>query len=170
MRKWKILNVTLLQCYNVTKNPPLPQSGKVGMCWVKETKRQGQIAHHHTDATVPHIVALPGFSFLALASDWSRLHVAKIGISLQYSKQFVIFSLSNSDCKGKNEADNFFDVLYGEYNRARIYEQNGTPNIVIRNYSKSSKLWHRHSFKLRSYGIRSHLHGSLCNNYPQEKC
>jgi len=48
---------------------------------VKETKRQGRIAHHHTDATVPHIVALPGFSF----------HVAKIGISLQYSKQFVIF-------------------------------------------------------------------------------
>ncbi len=80
------------------------------------------------------------------------------------------FMLSNSDCKGKNEEDNFFDVLYGEYNRARIYEQNGTPNIVIRNYSKSSKLWHRHSFKLRSYGIRSHLHGSLCNNYPQEKC
>jgi len=48
---------------------------------VKETKRQGRIAHHHTDATVPHIVALPGFSF----------HVAKIGISLQYFKQFVIF-------------------------------------------------------------------------------
>ena len=35
---------------------------------VKETKRQGRIAHHHTDATVPHIVALLGFSF----------HVAKI--------------------------------------------------------------------------------------------
>jgi len=48
---------------------------------VKETKRQGRIAHHHTDATVPHIVALPGFSF----------HVAKIGIFLRYSKQFVIF-------------------------------------------------------------------------------
>ena len=35
---------------------------------VKETKRQGRIAHHHTDATVPHIVALPGFSFLAMAA------------------------------------------------------------------------------------------------------
>ena len=44
------------------------------------------------------------------------------------------FMLSNSDCKGKNEEDNFFDVLYGAYNRARIYEQNGTPNNVIRNY------------------------------------
>lgn len=46
------------------------------------------------------------------------------------------FMLSNSDCKGKNEANNFFDVLYGAYNRARIYEQNGTPNIVCRNYKK----------------------------------
>ena len=52
------------------------------------------------------------------------------------------FMLSNSDCKGKNEEDNFFDVLYGEYNRARIYEQNGTPNIVIRNY-KINKSWQR---------------------------
>ena len=50
------------------------------------------------------------------------------------------FMLSNSDCKGKNEEDNFFDVLYGAYNRARIYEQNGTPNIVIRNYSKSDSI------------------------------
>ena len=48
------------------------------------------------------------------------------------------FMLSNSDCKGKNEKDNFFDVLYGAYNRIRIYEQNGMPNIVIRNYSKSN--------------------------------
>ena len=38
--------------------------------------------------------------------------------------------LNNSDCKGKNENDNFFDVLYGAYDRARIYEQNGTLNIV----------------------------------------
>ncbi len=50
------------------------------------------------------------------------------------------FMLSNSDCKGKNEDDNFFDVLYGAYNRTRIYEQNGTPNIVIRNYSKSDSI------------------------------
>ena len=46
--------------------------------------------------------------------------------------------LSNSDCKSKNEEDNFFDVLYGAYNRTRIYEQNGTPNIIIRNYSISN--------------------------------
>ena len=48
-----------------------------------------------------------------------------------------LFMLSNSDCKGKNEEDNFFDVLYGAYHRARIYEQDGTPNIVIRNYQIS---------------------------------
>lgn len=48
------------------------------------------------------------------------------------------FMLSNSDCKGKNEEDNFFDVLYRAYNRFRIYEQNGTPNIVIRNYPQSN--------------------------------
>jgi hypothetical protein len=36
---------------------------------VKETKRQGRIAHHHADATVPHIVALLGFSFHAANID-----------------------------------------------------------------------------------------------------
>ena len=29
-----------------------------------ETKRQGRIAHHHTDATVPNIVALLGFNII----------------------------------------------------------------------------------------------------------
>jgi len=43
---------------------------------VKETKRQGRIAHHHADATVPHIVALLGFSF----------HAAKIGTFSDISK------------------------------------------------------------------------------------
>lgn len=31
------------------------------------------------------------------------------------------FMLSNSDCKGKNEADNFFDVLYGDYQIERVW-------------------------------------------------
>ena len=43
---------------------------------VKETKRQGRIAHHHADAAVPHIVALLGFSF----------HAAKMGIFRLSSK------------------------------------------------------------------------------------
>jgi len=37
---------------------------------VYETKRQGRIAHHHTDATVPHIVALLGFAFYA-----AKIHI-----------------------------------------------------------------------------------------------
>jgi hypothetical protein len=48
---------------------------------VKETKRQGRIAHHHADATVPHIVALLGFSF----------HAAKIGSIFVNSKFWSIF-------------------------------------------------------------------------------
>ena len=52
------------------------------------------------------------------------------------------FMLSNSECKGKNEEENFFDVLYGAYNRTRIYEQNGTSNIVIRNY-QIQESWQR---------------------------
>ena len=31
------------------------------------------------------------------------------------------FMLSNSDCKGKNENDNFFDVLYGAYQIERVW-------------------------------------------------
>ena len=45
---------------------------------MKETKRQGRIAHHHADATVPHIVALLGSTF----------HAAKISIYFDISKYF----------------------------------------------------------------------------------
>lgn len=54
------------------------------------------------------------------------------------------FMLSNSDCKGKNEADNFFDVLYGAYNIDRVWASrsiNANPNkrgklteILVHNY------------------------------------
>ena len=54
------------------------------------------------------------------------------------------FMLSNSDCKGKNEADNFFDVLYGAYRIERVWASrsiNSNPGrrgklteILIRNY------------------------------------
>ena len=47
-----------------------------GRYFVKETKRQGRIAHHHTDATVPHIVALLGSTF----------HAAKIRSIFESSK------------------------------------------------------------------------------------
>ena len=55
------------------------------------------------------------------------------------------FMLSNSDCKGKNEEDNFFDVLYGAYHIERVWASrsiNSNPNkrgklteILVHNYA-----------------------------------
>ena len=57
------------------------------------------------------------------------------------------FMLSNSDCKGKNEADNFFDVLYGTYRIERVWASrsiNANPTkrgklteILVRNYEET---------------------------------
>ena len=57
------------------------------------------------------------------------------------------FMLSNSDCKGKNEADNFFDVLYGNYEIERVIASrsvNSNPQkrgklteILVHNYQKT---------------------------------
>ena len=57
------------------------------------------------------------------------------------------FMLSNSDCKGKNEADNFFDVLYASYRIERVWASrniNSNPNkrgklteILVHNYQKT---------------------------------
>ena len=54
------------------------------------------------------------------------------------------FMLSNSDCKGKNEADNFFDVLYEDYQIKRVLASrsiNSNPNkrgklteLLVHNY------------------------------------
>lgn len=41
------------------------------------------------------------------------------------------FMLSNSDCKGKNEEDGFFDTLYGNYQIERVWASrsiNSNPN------------------------------------------
>lgn len=55
------------------------------------------------------------------------------------------FMLSNSDCKGKNENDNFFDVLYADYQIERVWASrsiNANPDkrgklteILVHNYS-----------------------------------
>ena len=55
--------------------------------------------------------------------------------------------LSNSDCKGKNEEDNFFDVLYGDYHIERVWASrsiNANPSkrgklteILVHNYTAS---------------------------------
>lgn len=55
------------------------------------------------------------------------------------------FMLSNSDCKGKNEEDMFFDILYRDYNIERVWASrsiNANPQkrgklteILVRNYN-----------------------------------
>ena len=62
------------------------------------------------------------------------------------------FMLSNSDCKGKNEEDNFFDVLYGAYNIERVWASrsiNSNPNkrgklteILVHNYAETKANHH----------------------------
>lgn len=57
------------------------------------------------------------------------------------------FMLSNSDCKGKNETDNFFDLLYGAYQIERVWASrsiNANPNkrgklteILVHNYQNT---------------------------------
>ena len=57
------------------------------------------------------------------------------------------FMLSNSDCKGKNEKDNFFDVLYADYQIERVWASrniNANPTkrgklteILVRNYEET---------------------------------
>ena len=58
------------------------------------------------------------------------------------------FMLSNSDCKGKNEEDNFFDVLYENYHIERVWAArsiNANPDkrgklteILVRNYNNTN--------------------------------
>ena len=60
------------------------------------------------------------------------------------------FMLSNSDCKGKNEEDNFFDVLYQAYQIERVWASrniNSNPNkrgklteILVHNNIKTKEL------------------------------
>ena len=62
------------------------------------------------------------------------------------------FMLSNSDCKGKNETDNFFDVLYGEYHIERVWASrsiNSNPSkrgklteILVHNYAATKQNTH----------------------------
>ncbi len=60
------------------------------------------------------------------------------------------FMLSNSDCKGKNEEDNFFDVLYGDYHIERVWASrsiNANPSkrgklteILVHNYAATKAI------------------------------
>ena len=53
--------------------------------------------------------------------------------------------LSNSDCKGKNEADNFFDVLYRNYKIERVIASRS----VNSNPQKRGKLTEMECFSAR---------------------
>ncbi|MCQ2281849.1 MAG: DNA adenine methylase [Bacteroidales bacterium] len=60
------------------------------------------------------------------------------------------FMLSNSDCKGKKETDNFFDALYGDYSIERVWAArsiNANPNkrgklteILVHNYQDTKHI------------------------------
>ena len=64
-----------------------------------------------------------------------------------------MFMLSNSDCKGKNEEDNFFDVLYADYHIERVWAAryiNSNPTkrgklteILVHNYNETKQNIHR---------------------------
>ncbi len=66
------------------------------------------------------------------------------------------FMLSNSDCKGKNEEDNFFDVLYANYYIERVWASrsiNSNPNkrgklteILVHNYRETKRNMPRNIF------------------------
>ena len=58
------------------------------------------------------------------------------------------FMLSNSDCKGKNESDNFFDTLYSDYYIERVWasrninadasKRGKLTELLIRNYEQTN--------------------------------
>jgi DNA adenine methylase len=77
------------------------------------------------------------------------------------------FMLSNSDCKGKNEEDNFFDVLYASYQIERVWASrsiNSNPNkrgklteILVHNYIRTKKNAQVNLFQLQDYDIEEAL-------------
>lgn len=68
------------------------------------------------------------------------------------SSRGCLLMLSNSDCKGRNSDDNFFDDLYKDYIIERVYASrsvNANPNkrgklteLLIRNYSDRQSRYH----------------------------
>ena len=70
---------------------------------VKEIKRQGRIAHHHTDATVPHIVALLDFSFHAANIQCFPLTSKQFHSFFTFPCFFMAYSRYNKKIKQKKE-------------------------------------------------------------------
>lgn len=71
------------------------------------------------------------------------------------------FMLSNSDCQGKNEEDNFFDVLYAEYTIERVWASRS----INSNASKRGKLT---EILVRNYNNTKTA--AYIENYPFEPC
>lgn len=77
------------------------------------------------------------------------------------------FMLSNSDCKGKNEEDNFFDVLYGNYQIERVWASrsiNSNPNkrgklteILVHNYQDTKANRYKDSFDFEPMMVAEEL-------------
>lgn len=78
------------------------------------------------------------------------------------------FMLSNSDCKGKNEEDNFFDLLYAHYNIDRVWaSRNVNANaakrgkikeILVHNYANTRQHQSMSLFDLKPITATSNQH------------
>jgi len=77
------------------------------------------------------------------------------------------FMLSNSDCKGKNEEDNFFDVLYGAYPIERVLasrsinsdasKRGKLTEILVHNYQDTKSNSYVDNFHLEMYVAEDEL-------------
>lgn len=86
------------------------------------------------------------------------------------------FMLSNSDCKGKNESDNFFDILYGAYHIERVWASrsiNANPNkrgklteILVHNYEATKANSYVEDFQLEPCYVAEEEPGD--NNVKQD--
>ena len=84
--------------------------------------------------------------------------------------------LSNSDCKGKDEADNFFDVLYGAYKIERVWAVrsiNSNPQkrgklteILVHNYLNTKINTYADNFMLEPEYVAEK---DVTNNYSLNK-
>lgn len=73
------------------------------------------------------------------------------------------FMLSNSDCKGKNEEDNFFDILYKEYQIERVWasrninsnasKRGKLTEILVHNYKRTNVNSYDENLPLESYRV-----------------
>ena len=86
------------------------------------------------------------------------------------------FMLSNSDCKGKDETDNFFDVLYGAYKIERVWaarsinsnsqKRGKLTEILVHNYLNTKANAYADNFMLEPEYVAER---DATNNYGLKK-